>query len=316
MFSAASRHRARKERMYDSRKSKKGQSTPEKVQYKAEILEYELLYVDLLMLFAQSISVQKNEYEESNELYNKAINVLQPLLIYNDTLSQKIAACNAGIGRNYSMLHDYALCREYSDRAFGVLFQNKEDYDYCDIIDVLASNYFESGQFKLAAALRLREIIVRAKLGWHHTKSDWSVYFLYELCNQPEKILEYKDIALYFSEESSPESHAYLLINIGKAYSMLMDSITDYRDSAKVYLTSAGNYITTYKETIKRNESYAELLRSLYAAWALYYQKSGQIQKSYEYEQDALHVLEEFAWNHYVSGHFFQLALKSSYLRR
>ncbi len=284
-------------------------------QYKAEILEYELLYVDLLMLFAQSISVQKNEYEESNELYNKAINVLQPLLIYNDTLSQKIAACNAGIGRNYSMLHDYALCREYSDRAFEVLFQNKEDFDYCDIIDVLASNYFESGQFKLAAALRLREIIVRAKLGWHHTKSDWSVYFLYELCNQPEKILEYKDIALYFSEESSPESHAYLLINIGKAYSMLMDSITDYRDSAKVYLTSAGNYITTYKETIKRNESYAELLRSLYAAWALYYQKSGQIQKSYEYEQDALHVLEEFAWNHYVSGHFFQLALKSSYLR-
>lgn len=284
------------------------------IQYKAEIIEYELEYVDMLMSFAKSISAQKKEYEESNELYNKAINVLKPLLIYNDTLSQKIAACNAGIGRNYSMLHDYALCREYSDRAFGVLFQDKEDFDYCDIIDVLANNYFESGQFKLAAALRLREIIVRAKLGWHHTKSDWSVYFTYELCNQPEKILEYKDIALYFSEDGTPETQATLLLDIGKAYIVLMDSITDYRDSAKLYLTRAGNYITTYKETIKRNESYPELLRSHYAAWALYYQKSGQLQKSYEYDQKALHVLEEFAWNHYVSGHFYMLALKSSYL--
>ena len=283
-------------------------------QYKAQILEYELEYVGELMSFAQTISAQKKEYEESNELYKKAIDILQPLLALNDTLSQKIAACNAGIGRNYSLLHDYAMCREYSDRAFGVLFNNKEDFDYCDIIDVLATNFFEVGQFKLAAALRLREIIVRAKLGWHHTKSDWSVYFTYELCNQPEKILEYKDIALYFSEDGTPESQVNLLLKIGRAYTMMMDSITDYRDSAKLYLTRAGNYITTYKETIKINESYAELLRSHYAAWALYYQKSGQLQKSYEYDQMALHVLEEFAWNHYVSGHFYMLALKSSYL--
>lgn len=283
-------------------------------QYKAQILEYELEYIGELMSFAQTISAQKKEYKESNELYKKAIDILQPLLALNDTLSQKIAACNAGIGRNYSMIHEYALCREYSDKAFGVLFNYKEDFDYCDIIDVIASNYFESGQFKLAAALRLREIIVRAKLGWQHTKSDWSVYFLYELCNQPEKILEYKDIALYFSEESSPESNASLLLDIGKAYSMLMDSITDYRDSAKSYLTSAGNYITTYKETIKRNESYAELLRSLYAAWANYYQRLGQLQKSYEYDQKALNILDESTWNHYGSAYFESLVLKSSYL--
>ncbi len=134
--------------------------------YKAEILEYELEYIDMLMFFAQTISAQNKEYDESNELYKKAIDILQSLLALNDTLSQKIAGCNASIGRNYWFLHDYAMCREYSDRAFGILFNHKEDFDYCDIIDVLASNYYESGQFKLAAALRLREIIVRAKLGW------------------------------------------------------------------------------------------------------------------------------------------------------
>lgn len=282
------------------------------VLYKTQILEYDLEYVDMLMIFASSIGAQRSDYEESNELYKKAIDILQPLQSLNETLSQKIAACNAGIGRNYSLLHDYAMCREYSDRAFGILFNHKEDFDYCDIIDVLAANFFDVGQFKLAAALRLREIIVRAKLGWHHTKSDWSTYFLYELSNhQPEKILEYKDIALYFSEDTTPESNVGLLIDIGKAYAMLMDSILDYRDSAKLYLTRANNYLTSYKGPIELD---AEQLRKLYAAWALYYQKSGQIQKSYEYDQKALQVLDEFAWNHYMSGHFYMLALKSSYL--
>lgn len=220
--------------------------------YKREILEYELSYIDLLISNAGSISAQWNENARAISIYNTAIESLKPLLSLNDTLSQKVAMCYANIAKEYYQMGDNVHCKEYSDLGYKYLFHHKEDFDYCQILAQLAQNAFNTNMRQFASKLKLEEFATREKLGWKVNLSDWLVYFMYVIDDNPKAVIDRKDIV--YRTSSRLENMPNFYSDLGKAYSLLMKQHPEYKDSADYYFTLADSVIESNKKRFEADD--------------------------------------------------------------
>lgn len=275
-------------------------------QYKQEILKYEMLFVDQIMAYAGS----KDNYE-AIERYKKALSVLEPLVVDNDSLSQKIAACNARIASSYYILREYALSKEYSDKALPFLANHKDDFDYCDILNTLSSTYFKTNYYDLATRLKLEEMTIREKLGWHCTSSDWQLYFLYAGKIDPKIIIEDKDLALFMMKVNDMVVTPGFYIEVGKAFSNLMGLHENYKDSAELYFSKADSAFTIQKEYFDKNELGNTFKLSYYGAWAGHYINLGELQKAYNLLKKGLQYSSKSDYSYYHN-----LALLSTFLHK
>lgn len=278
------------------------------VLFKRDILEYELLFVDQLMIYASTIAAQTHHPHEAIELYNRAISVLEPLVYCDKNLSQKIATCYTHIGQIYYSLGDNALCKEYSDRAIPFLLNHKDDFDYCDILNALALSYFNVNQSDFASRLKLEEMLMREKLGWQCSLSDWSLYFKYIQNTEPEKIIEYKEYALQNARKSDG-GNPYFFMDVGKAFAELIENNPSYKDSVELYLKKAR---LVFEENIAYHDKYDLSNNFKYnydQAWARYYLKLGYYDKSYEYYKKALAYPIIKNYHHYNNVALFASAL-------
>lgn len=220
--------------------------------YKREILEYELSYIDLLISNAGSIGAQWNENARAISIYNTAIESLKPLLSLNDTLSQKVAMCYANIAEEYYQMGDNVHCKEYSDLGYKYLFHHKEDFDYCQILAQLAQNAFNTNMRQFASKLKLEEFATREKLGWKVNLSDWLVYFMYVIDDNPKAVIDRKDIV--YRTSSRLENMPNFYSDLGKAYSLLMKQHPEYKDSADYYFTLADSVIESNKKRFEADD--------------------------------------------------------------
>lgn len=278
--------------------------------YKDEILEYELLFVDQVMYYASAVNAQEDKPYDAIKMYDRVVSIIEPLIEYKSTLSQKIAACYAHIAMIYFSIGNPILSKEYSDRAFPYLVNHNDDFDYCDILRALSWAYFNTNQYELASQLKLEEILLRDALGWHCSLGDWSLYFMYLLTNfEPETVIKYKDFALAHSKQTeSGDSDFYL--NVGKAFSLLMKENLNYKDSAELYFNKANNVFISHKEyNDKYNLSEYELFTHT-QAWAGHYLRLGQVQDAYSLYKKALS--NKVAMDNY--NYFATVSLLASYL--
>ncbi len=125
--------------------------------YKNEILEFDYEYADLLYLFAGSLGSQMKDLLNANSLYSKELSFLSSLDIEDDMKELKIASCYANIADNYYMLGDLSLCKQYSDKAYPLLFNLTDTMESSDILSSLANVYYNLNQPDIAAKLKLTE---------------------------------------------------------------------------------------------------------------------------------------------------------------
>ena len=276
--------------------------------FKREILEYELQFVHQAMLYASTINSQEGKSYEAIETYAKAISTLEPLVLYNDTIAQIIATCYSHIASIYFSLGDNALCKVYSDKALPFLIKHKDDFDYCDILNTLSFTFFNTNQACLAAQLKLEEIALRERLGWHCSLVDWAVYFLFaQKCN-PKDIIESVDFALRYAEEPVGGCPDFYL-QVGEAYTSLMDEMPHYKDSAELNIRRADIDFTQneyFYDKYKLSDNYKYNYNQ---AWAQYYLKLRDFHKSYDFYKKALRFIPEKKYVHY-----YNVALQSSFL--
>lgn len=262
--------------------------------YYSEILQYDFDYADLLYLFASSISVQESDPIKAISLYEEEIAVLKPLLKFSDKPALKIAACYAQISKEYYLLGDNVRCKEYNDQAMVYMSDFKHDlknseidnFISLEIYRTIAFNFFNIGNTSSAAEIEYMTILAKEQLGWKFSQSDWASYFLYISNDDPEKIIQYKDKAIN-ADNKYGESYS-LFLNIGKAYSMLMDSDNGYGDSAIVYFNKAINAIDSNKEYYDENNLTNDAMVNINEAWAGHYLRLGNIELSYDYSKKTL----------------------------
>ena len=268
--------------------------------YYSEILQYEFDYADLLYALAGSSG-------DPIEVYEEEIAVLKPLLKFSNKPAQKIAECYAEISKEYNILGDNIRCKEYNDQAIVYLFdfeydlKNSEidDFIYLETCETIASNYFIIGNTSSAAQIKYMTILTKEQLGWKCSQSDWASYFLYISNDDPEKIIQYKDKAIN-ADNKYGESYS-LFLNIGKAYSMLMDSDNGYGDSAIVYFNKAINAIDSNKEYYDENNLINDAMVNINEAWAGHYLRLGNIELSYDYSKKTLEINNAPSYIHYAN---------------
>lgn len=268
--------------------------------YYSEILQYEFDYADLLYALAGSSG-------DPIEVYEEEIAVLKPLLKFSNKPAQKIAGCYAEISKEYNILGDNVRCKEYNDQAVVYLFdfeydlKNSEidDFIYLETCETIASNYFIIGNTSSAAQIKYMTILTKEQLGWKCSQSDWASYFLYISNDDPEKIIQYKDKAIN-ADNKYGESYS-LFLNIGKAYSMLMDSDNGYGDSAIVYFNKAINAIDSNKEYYDENNLINDAMVNINEAWAGHYLRLGNIELSYDYSKKTLEINNAPSYIHYAN---------------
>lgn len=269
-------------------------------EYKDDILEYNLDYAELLHLFAGSIGTQLNDLDYANNVYEEEIDVIKPLLKYNNKLSQKIAACYAHMSENSINKGDNVSGKIYSDMTRDYLYNYEENFDYCDILSSLSCCYFKIGSPQLAAHYKFIEIVTREKLGWHCSQSFWSLYFLYlNSMDDSKTVLKYQNIALLAPDKDSINS--FLLIEIGQAYSDLMFENEQYGDTAK-WLFQLADTIITIRRNNPEKYGYNKLeSRSINNAWARYYEKVKEFDVALYYYNKALDFIETPSYLDYRS---------------
>ena len=269
-------------------------------EYEDDILQYNLDYAEQLYHFAGSISAQLNDLDYANNVYEEEIDIIKPLLKYNNKLSQKIAACYAHMSENSINKGDKVSGKIYSDLTRDYLYNYEENFEYCDILSSLAYCYFTIGNPRLAAHYKFIEIVTREKLGWHCSQSFWSLYFLYlNSMNDSKTVLKYQNIALLAPDKDSINSG--LLIRIGQAYSDLMFENEQYGDTAK-WLFQIADTIITIRRNNPEKYGYNKLeSRSIYNAWARYYEKVKEFDKAFYYYNKALNFVEKPSYLDYRS---------------
>ncbi|MBR4198652.1 MAG: CHAT domain-containing protein [Bacteroidales bacterium] len=277
--------------------------------FKNEIIEYELSFVNEEISYASTIASQNNNYHEAIKMYNDAILILQPLIKYNDTLSQKIASCYANIADAHYTLGDKTLCKEYCDKAMLILLSSNhyDNFDYCDILKSLSLSFFNIKQNDIAARLKLTEMIARENLGWHCSIGDWGIYFMYIQNSQPEKIIENKDFALKTAERSAG-GDAYFYLHVGEAFSQLMKRNEHYKDSAEHYFYYAKREFDLNKQYYDRHELSNYFLYSYTEAWADHFGRLGQILDAYNKYKEAL--------TYPTNTNYVNVAMTASYLHK
>ncbi len=274
--------------------------------YKREILEYDLGYADLLYLFAGAVSAQKQDFISAVELYSKEVAVLSSIGIADDLVDLKIASCYAKMANDYYQLGDLTLCKQYCDKAYPYIFNQREELEYCDILNALANSYYNINQANLAANLKLTEINIRERLEGSVSLTDWGMYFNYIVDVNPQEVISRN--AKLTNVRRSEGGNAYYYMTLGRAYSMLMNGGNKYRDTAEMY------FKTTEEVLLANNDYYGKynikngVLSNLCEAWAKHYSRLEQREKSYEYSIKALQYTSDKYYNYY------NVSLKSSLL--
>lgn len=246
-------------------------------QYRNEIIEFETEYADLLYLYASTISAQENDAAGAISLYKEEVSVIMPLVQLDSRLSQKIAACQASISKEYYLLNDFVKSKEYNDSAILSLVSHKEDFEYCDILSAVALNYWNIHNRFLAAQYKLTEIFARERLGWKCSQSSWALYFMYVVNENPLEVLIYKNNAIS-ADKKYGENHG-VYEYIGRAYSLLMDKTNGYKDSAELYFHKAERIIDSKYYDNKTNRHNAK--SSIDENWASHYMRLGDYEKAY-----------------------------------
>lgn len=253
-----------------------------KEQYRKEIIEYEIAYADLLYLFAGTISAQENDAARAISLYKEEVSVLTPLLQLDSSLSQKIAACQACISNEYYLLNDFVKSKEYNDSAILSLANHCDNFEYCDILSAVALNYWNINNQTLAARFKLTEIFTREKLGWKCSQSDWALYFMYVVNENPFEVLNNKDNAISADKKYGESDGIYTYI--GRAYSLIMDETNDYKDSAEFYFHKAESIIDSkYYDSNRHNAK-----SSINENWASHYFRLGDYERAYNISKNNL----------------------------
>lgn len=278
------------------------------VLYEQEIIEYELLFVEQVLLYASAIEAQEGKHYDAIEMYEMAVSILSPLVSLDDAITQKIASFYARIALIYYRLGNKSLSKEYADSAFGFLINHKNDFDYCDILNTLSFLYFVTNQNDLAASLKLEEIATREMLGWQCSLTDWDMYFVYIQNLEPEKIIEYKDYALKHASVSVGGCPGFYL-SIGNAYTLLMGDNPKYIDYAEAYYNKADSVFVVNKEYHEKHNLSENFLYNLTQARARRCLRLGQCRDAYGLYYDALSHLSSI---NYV--HFSNVSLLACYL--
>ncbi len=245
-------------------------------------LEYKIAYADLLYFFASTISAQENDAVRAISLYKEEVSVLTPLLQLDCRLSQKIAACQACISKEYYILNDFVKSKEYNDSAILSLVNHWDDFEYCDILSAVALNYWNINNQTLAARFKLTEIFTREKLGWKCSQSDWALYFMYVVNENPFEVLNNKDNAISADKKYGESDGIYTYI--GRAYSLIMDETNDYKDSAEFYFHKAESIIDSkYYDSNRHNAK-----SSINENWASHYFRLGDYERAYNISKNNL----------------------------
>ncbi len=246
-------------------------------QYRNEIIEFETEYADILYLYASTISAQENDAAGAISLYKEEVSVITPLLQLDSRLSQKIAACQANISKEYYLLNDFVKSKEYNDSAILSLVNHKEDFEYCDILSAVALNYWNVNNKYLAAQYKLTEIFARERLGWKCSQSDWALYFMYVVNENPLEVLINKNNAISADTKYGENYGVYEYI--GRAYSLLMDETNGYKDSAEFFFHKAERIVDSKYYDNKTNRHTAK--SSIDENWASHYMRLGDYERAY-----------------------------------
>lgn len=274
--------------------------------YKREIIEYDLSFADLLYLFAGAVGAQKHDLLGAIELYNKEITVLSSVGIDDDMISRKIASCYAGIANNYYQLGNMPLCKQYCDKVFPYVFNLADNWESCDILNTLANVYYNTNQSDVAAKLKLAEIRIIERLEGSVSLTDWAGYYSYIVYTEPKEVVNQNN---NLGKISVPEGGSvYYYMNLGNAYSILMNTNDNYKDTAEMYLNKVDSVLVANSDFYERYNLKNNVLGNLYDAWAKHFSRLGQREKSYEFSKNAL----EFHPDIYQS--YYNVALKSSLL--
>ena len=192
-------------------------------------------------------------------------------------LSQKIAACQANISKEYYLLNDFVKSKEYNDSAILSLVNHKEDFEYCDILSAVALNYWNVNNKYLAAQYKLTEIFARERLGWKCSQSDWALYFMYVVNENPLEVLINKNNAISADTKYGENYGVYEYI--GRAYSLLMDETNGYKDSAEFFFHKAERIVDSKYYDNKTNRHTAK--SSIDENWASHYMRLGDYERAY-----------------------------------
>lgn len=278
--------------------------------YKKDILDYNLVFIDYLDDLATHVSVYAYDYPYSIKIYEYIIKTLLPLLRYDITLSQKIAAYYAKMANTYSTIGNISKSKECGDKGYAYLEHHKLDNDYCNILNALASNAWYTNQRKLAAKLKFEEIKAEDLLG---KKPDWGSYFVYIEDLYPDSVIAYNH-KLEHSKYSYQNSPAFLLV-VGEAYSKLMDSCKEYKDTAFIYYNRADSILNNSKAYSNNETLKYSTLSTLYSCLADYYSFLDSRRESYAYSKKALDCSNKArlgAENEY--NRYYKVAVKASFL--
>lgn len=254
--------------------------------YSEEIIEYETGYTNMLYSFAGTIAAQKNEPFNAISLYEEIKSVLSPLLRLDIKLSQKIAACDAKISQEYCCLGDFVKSKDYNDLALKGIVNHENNFEYCDVLNAIALNSFALNNSTLAAQLKSTEISLREELGWKSSQSEWGLYFMYLLNDDPQMVLQLKDIAIKAERRYSEDYSIYMYI--GEAYSKLMYESSFYKDSAEFYFHKAENIIISNYSYYNKIGHVNDAKSNINAKWAAHYARTGEYSKSYNISKDFL----------------------------
>ena len=276
--------------------------------YKSYIIDYVTNFADELYLFARTFSSQNRSLIESNDLYNREISVLSSISSLEDSISQKIASCYARIAGNYFQLGDNARCKEYSDKTIHFLFNHKDNLEYCDILDILALNYYNTHQSSLAAKIKLEEIHTREKLGEKVSITGWAQYMMYIVDTNPQEVINKKHLISDTSIRTSysPPTNFYLML--GRAYSMLMKEREEYKDSAEFCFNKSDSIIHASEDFYGKYGQLGLVKSNLYEEWASHYSRLNKQTESYYYSKEALRFFPDKFYSYYKP------ALKASIL--
>lgn len=274
--------------------------------YKREILEYDFGYADLLYLFAGALSAQKQDLIDAIELYGREIAVLSSIGISDDLVDLKIASCYAKIANEYYQLGDLPLCKQYCDKAYPYIFNQRDELEYCDILNALANSYYNINQANLAANLKLTEIKIRERLEGSVSLTDWGMYLNYIVDFNPQEVISRN--AKHTNVRRSEGGNAYYYMTLGRAYSMLMNGGNNYQDTAEMYFKTVEDVLLANNDYYEKNHIKNGVLSNLCEAWAEHYSRLEQREKSYEYSIKALQYTSDKYYNYY------NVSLKSSLL--
>lgn len=277
------------------------------IRYKSKILEYLYDYCDLLYLFAGAVGAQNQDLLGANDLYGKEIAVLTSVEIDDDLKDLKIASCYARIADNYYQLGDVPSCKQYCDKAFPFVMNPYDNYEYCDVLGALANIYYNTNQLELAAKLKLDEIRTRERIDGFVSLTDWEQYFLYIVDTNPDEvILQNRNLNNIRKPEGGNASY---FLTIGKAYSLLMDTYENYRDTAELYFNKVDSVLLVNNDYYERYNLKNITIANLNEARAGHYSRLGLKEKSYVLSKLAL---EYYPADNYYS--YYKVALKAALL--